>query len=260
MPLSKRTGATLGITAIVALFIAAGAYFYPRVTAPTKAPAVTAPDAPSAPAQPAVVGWRADFSAADAGEDGLPAGWKLVKKPGTKPATFTVEQDPAKNGPFLRMEADRGSASLITVVKNVDLRKTPVLRWKWRVEKLPAGADGRVRSKDDQAIGIYVGTGSALNNKSVSYRWDTETPPGTEGTASYGLGGIKIKWFTLRNKEDAAKDGWITEERNVAEDFKSAWGFYPDTIYISVSCNSQYTRSQAEADLGEMELVSPPSG
>ena len=121
---------------------------------------------------------------------------------------------------------------------------------------MPEGADGRIKAKDDQAIGIYVGAGSALNNKSVSYRWDTETPRGAEGNCAYNLGRTKVKWYTLRSKNDTRDDQWFIEERNVAEDFKEAWGFYPQIIYLSVSCNSQYTNSSAVADLGWIEFFS----
>ncbi len=209
---------------------------------------------PAAVKEEVTVGWRKGFSFSERGA--LPEGWKLAKKPGTKPATFLVETDPEKNAPFLRMTADKASASLVTSVDSVNLARTPVLRWRWRANTLPEGADGRTKGKDDQAIGIYVGEGSALNNKSISYRWDTETPKGAQGDSAYGPGGIKVKWYTLRNKTDAADGQWYVEERNVAEDFKEAWGHYPEKIYLSVSCNSQYTRSSAAADLGWVEFVS----
>jgi len=204
------------------------------------------------------LGWREEFAAVSEVDGNiLPAGWKLQKKPGTKPAVFSVETDAEKDLSFLHMGADKASACLINTVDGVDLKKTPFLRWRWRVTTLPQGADGRMKAKDDQAIGIYVGTGSALSNKSVSYRWDTETPRGEEGNCAYGLGGTRVKWYTLRNREDAGSGQWFIEERNVAEDFKRAWGFYPEKIYLSVSCNSQYTGSKAAADLEWIEFVSP---
>ena len=203
------------------------------------------------------LGWRKEFIPASVtGRGGIPDGWKMQGKPGTKRAVFSIEKNPAKGLSFLHMEANRASSSLITGVYGVDLKKTPILRWRWRATVLPEGADGRVRLKDDQAIGIYVGSGSPLNNKSVSYRWDTETPKGAEGNCAYGLGGIKVKWHTLRNREDAVAGMWFTEERNIAEDFKNAWGFYPDKVYLSISCNSQYTKSLAVADLGWIEFIS----
>jgi hypothetical protein len=36
----------------------------------------------------------------------------------------------------------------------VDLKKTPVLRWRWKAVRLPKGADGRGAVKDDQAVAI----------------------------------------------------------------------------------------------------------
>jgi hypothetical protein len=208
----------------------------------------------------ASVSWREDFASVyKAEEDVLPVGWQLRKKPLTKPAVFSVKKYSGTDDAFLHMEADKASASLITKVDGVDLKKTPLLRWRWRAATLPEGADGRVKAKDDQAIGIYVGAGSALSNKSVSYRWDTETPRGAEGNCAYNLGRIKIIWYTLRSKNDARDDRWFIEERNVAEDFKKAWGFYPEIIYLSVSCNSQYTSSSAVADLDWIEFFSRTS-
>lgn len=213
-------------------------------------------DAPL-PKKKATVVWREAFAPVpDAGKNALPKNWVVQGKPGTLPAVFSTMIDAGKNISFLHMEADRGSASLITNAAGVDLSKTPILRWRWRVMTLPEGADGRVRTKDDQAIGIYVGAGSTFSNKSISYRWDTETPKGSEGNAAYGLGTVKVKWYTLKSKEDAKDGGWFIEERNVAEDFRQAWGFYPDEVYVSVSCNSQYTGSRAAADLGWIEFVS----
>ncbi|MFH1791737.1 MAG: DUF3047 domain-containing protein [Candidatus Omnitrophota bacterium] len=200
--------------------------------------------------------WKVDFSADPVGK--APSGWDLKKKPGTPPAEFTVVKNPKGPKPYLHMTADKASASIVTKIATVDVTKTPVLRWRWRAETLPKGADGRKKTKDDQAIGIYVGTGSMLNKKTVSYRWDTDTPKGSEGECSYGKGTIKVKWYTLRNKEDLKGDTWYSEERNFAGDFNDAWGFYPEKIYVSVSCNSQYTKTEAAADLDWIEFTADP--
>ncbi|MEA3490025.1 MAG: DUF3047 domain-containing protein [Candidatus Omnitrophota bacterium] len=204
-----------------------------------------------------VVGWREDFgSVSPEGRPVIPRGWEKRGKPGTPPAIFSVVRDDKDGLSFLRVEADKASASLICKVKGVDLEKMPVLRWRWRAVTLPEGADGRERKKDDQAIGIYVGTGKGLGKKSISYRWDTETPKGTEGNCAYGGGTIKVKWFTLRDREDAVKKEWFVDERDFMKDFENAWGFRPGKVYMSVSCNSQYTGTDAAADLDWIEFVS----
>jgi hypothetical protein len=203
--------------------------------------------------------WKEDFPCNGAkGEKILPKGWDFKNIIGTQPAEFYLEKDQKGNITFLHMEADKSSGSVVCNPEKINLRETPILRWRWRVNVLPEGADGRYENKDDQSIGIYLGTGNLFIKKSVSYRWDTDTPKGLEGSCAYGAGTIKIKWFTLRNKEDAAGE-WFTEERNVAEDFYKVWGYYPEDVYVSISCNSQYTGGKASADLNWIELASIPT-
>jgi hypothetical protein len=201
-----------------------------------------------------VVGWKDLFQfEGKPGEKILPKGWEVKSKIGTTASEFYLVKDEKDNLSYLHMESDKSSGTLICNPEKVNLKETPMIRWKWRTKSLPSGGDGRESAKDDQAIGIYVGTGSLLSKKSVSYRWDTETPKGSEGNCSYAAGTLKVKWFTLRNKDDSV-DEWFVEERNVADDFYKAWGYYPDEIYISVSSNSQYTASKASADLNWIEL------
>lgn len=251
----------LKISVCILILLIAAATLAPKPYIKIK-PDVNVPEPVPAPVTavvPVPTGWFEDFNGGidSLTPSSLPAGWVVQNKPGTALADFTVRQDGHEKS-FLHMYADKASASVITKLDGVDIKKTPYLRWRWRVNALPEGADGRVRSRDDQAIGIYVGSGSTFSNKSVSYRWDTGTPKNSEGSASYGMGIIRVKWYTLRNKEDAADGRWIVEERNVAEDFKDAWGYYPDEAYLSVSCNSQYTGSKADADLDWIGFDSRP--
>ncbi len=193
-------------------------------------------------------GWRQEFQT-------MPDGWKLKGKPGTPAAVFEPGRSADGSNTWLNMTADKASASLVVELPNVKLADTPILRWCWRVTVLPKGADGRESAKDDQAIGLYVSAGGMFSQKSLAYRWETETPIGEEGTASYAAGVVKVKWFCLRNKQSAKDDSFIIEERNVAADFKSHFGKVPEKIGMSVSCNSQYTGSKAEAQLAWVEFV-----
>jgi len=197
--------------------------------------------------------WREDFKT-------MPAEWVTKLKPGTKPAEFSVTQASGSENGCLNMKADNASATFMIKLKTIDLHKTPILRWRWRVTTFPKGADGRNSKKDDQAIGIYVSHGGFLNQHSIAYRWETETPVKSEGTSSYAAGVVKVKWICLRNKNDGEGKTFFIEERNVAEDFKNAFGYIPDKIGVGVSCNSQYTESQAVAQLDWIELLPKESG
>jgi len=203
--------------------------------------------------------WREDFPAT--GDADLPKGWALRGKFGTPAAVFTVRTASGSTDGVLAMRADRATGSLVTELRRVDLRRTPILRWRWRVLTLPTGGDSRKPELDDQAIGIYFGAGTTLRKRSVSYRWDAVTPKGEQGDCRYGAGTILVRWFTLRGAE-ATVGEWQVEERNLAEDYQNAYQELPTQVYLSVSCNSQYTASKAEAELDWIELCpaaeSPP--
>lgn len=194
--------------------------------------------------------WREDF-------DALPKDWEVRGKPGTPRAKFeavTIAADTNATVSVLRMTADAASSSVVASLPAVDLRKTPILRWRWRVIELPAGADGLDPKKDDQAIGVYVSAGGMFSQRSVAYRWETETPVGASGTAKYAGGVARVQWFCLHNRGSASNE-FVVESRNVAEDFKKAYGEIPEKIGLSISCNSQYTGGKAAAELDWIEFV-----
>lgn len=189
----------------------------------------------------------------------MPRGAEVRGRPGTPLAVFEVVPGPdAAGGHVLRMTAERASGALLVPVTGVDLNRTPILRWRWRVIEWPAGADGRRADRDDQAIGIYIGAEGVFRRPSLAYRWETETPVGTTGVVSYAGGIVRVHWMALRNR-DSGTD-FVVEERNVAEDWRAMVGGPPPrTFAISISCNSQYTRSRAVAELDWFEFAPAPT-
>ena len=194
------------------------------------------------------IAWRQDFQT-------MPRDWRVKTKPLTPPAKFFVVTNETTTNTCLNMTADKASAAFVTQLKDIDLNKTPILRWRWRVATYPTGADGRDPAKDDQAIGIYVNEGNMLGQRSIAYRWETVTPVGSEGGDKYANGIIEVHWIALRCQTNSADGLFYTEERNVAADFQRVYGYIPEKIGIGISCNSQYTKSQAEAQLEWIELV-----
>ncbi len=194
--------------------------------------------------------WREEFNT-------IPPAWEVRTVPGTDVTKFRADPRGANGAGVLVMEADDASATLATQLKTVNLRDTPILRWRWRVLDFPHDADGRVADRDDQAIGIYISAGGILGQRSIAYRWETDTPVGTEGDATYGAGLVKVHWIALRNQRDGT-DAWRTDERNIANDFKRAFGYIPDEPIIAVTSNSQYTKSRAVAELDWIELAPLP--
>ncbi len=189
----------------------------------------------------------------------IPQRAEIRGRPGTPLATFEiVSSAEAADGHALRMTADRASGALLLPVDGVDLERTPILRWCWRVTEWPTDADGRTADRDDQAIGLYIGSGGRFRRTSLAYRWETRTPIGSTGVVSYAGGLVRVHWIALRNRESGSE--FRVEERNVAEDWRAVTGEAPPkTFALSISCNSQYTRSRAVAELDWIEFVSAPA-
>lgn len=191
----------------------------------------------------------------------IPYDWTVQGKPFTRASVFEIQDNPATPGhQWLSITSDKASASLLSSFPlPVDLKKTPIMRWRWRATVLPLGADGRDPDKDDQVIGLYVSSGTRFRQQSIAYRWETQTPVGSEGTVRYA-NVFAVKWVTIRNETHADGQTFFIEERNVAEDFEKTFGSVPDQIGIGISCNSQYTDSRSEAQLDWIEFIASAPG
>lgn len=200
----------------------------------------------------ATVGWREDFANDKPDEKGFPVNWKVEGNlPGVQPSRVFL-----RNG-VLHLESDKSSGGALQILKNVDLNKTPVMRWRWRVLELPKGGDGRFANRDDQAVGIYLILPGFWQKKSVSYHYETLTPKRQWGEASYLCGIVKVKFLVLRNRTDRLGE-WYVEERNVVEDLKKCYGEIPNEFAVSIISNSHNTGSRAVAEVDFIEFV--PAG
>jgi len=193
--------------------------------------------------------WRIEF-------DRWPDGYSVRGRPATPMAIFELVQVPdAVDGHALRMKADRATGSLLIPVPRLEGVGSFVLRWRWRVLEFPTKADGRDARRDDQAIGVYVGTEGGWRRRALAYRWETETPVGQCGESVYAGGLVRVRWICVRNAKDGA-GRFLTEERNLMADWREAFeDSIPSSVAISISCNSQYTGTKASAELDWIELT-----
>jgi Protein of unknown function (DUF3047) len=188
-----------------------------------------------------------------------PKKWKVIATlPGVPDTDFRVVRDAELKKNILRVSVNKSTGLFITdrtIV--VDLNKQPIMRWRWRVKGLPKGGDVRKPNKDDQALAMYIGCNGWVDKKNVSYQWATDTPKGKTGKVSYAAGFVKCSWFVIRNKRDKLNH-WYTEERNVAQDFKKAYGFLPKRFAVSVAGNGQHTGSSTVAEVDFIEFIPAP--
>ena len=209
----------------------------------------------------AVAAWAADiFVVADwskypIGTKGIPDGWKGGNW-GSPKYDFVIEEVDGRKVLHLRSEGDSSTISL-DIKGKVKLKETPILEWQWKVTKLPTGADARKAATDDEAGQIYVAWPrfpEAVRSRIIGYIWDTTAPVGSifksdkTGTVNY----------VVVESGPAKLGQWITERRNVAEDFRKIYGEEPDNPGgVSISIDSDDTKSSAEAFVGTILFRKP---
>jgi hypothetical protein len=179
----------------------------------------------------------ADFSTG-VDEKGVPRGWQLKEKSG-KADVAAVKDDGIA---AVRLRSADTSFSLQKEVR-VDLKQYPVLTWKWKVTKLPAGGDFRKSSADDQAAQLFL---AFSKTRAIVYIWDTAAPQGEMGNAAAPFF-MSIKAIVVRSgKSDIGT--WLTETRNVYDDYKKLFGEEPAEVAgVRLQINSQHTGTSAES-------------
>ena len=197
-----------------------------------------------------------DFQTAKLDKKGIPEGWSYRGKPGTPDVKYELVEDKELKHNVLHITSDKASGVIMVDCSDVDLEKYSIMRWRWKAVTLPAGADATVKSKDDQGIAVYVGYGR-LTQSSISYNWQTKTPKGKSGKSTYNMV-VDVDWFTLRDENDKM-DTWFEEEVNVYDDMKKIFKKIPSSWALSISSNSQYTKSEADVYLDYIEFVEKKS-
>ncbi len=196
-----------------------------------------------------------DWSRYPVGTKGVPEGWK-PQNWGHPKYDFTIVENDGHHVLDLRSHDD-GSTINKDIKRKVNLKETPVLEWSWKAVVLPKGGDSRKKETDDQAAQLYVAWPrfpEAVRSRIIGYVWDTTAPVGTivksEKTST-------VTYIVLRSgTADLGK--WVTERRNVAEDFKRIYGEEPDNPgAISVAIDSNDTHSSAESFMGPIAFKRP---
>ncbi|HBL15265.1 MAG TPA: hypothetical protein DD417_00485 [Elusimicrobia bacterium] len=195
-----------------------------------------------------------DWSRQPTGKTGIPDGWKGQNWGSPKYDFTIVSESPTK---ALHLKS-RDEGSTISKEVKVDVKRYPLLQWRWKVVTLPRGGDSRKKEADDQGGQIYVTFPrfpSAVRSRVIGYVWDTTAPAGTivksekTGTVTY----------VIVRSGDAETGRWLTETRNVYEDYRRIYGEEPgeEVGAVSVAIDSNDTHSAAEAFIGEILFRKP---
>jgi hypothetical protein len=179
----------------------------------------------------------ADFSTWIAAK-GMPSGWELKVKSGKAAYEFKRDGD----NPALHLKSTDSSFSVQGEV-DVDVKRYPVLAWKWKATQLPRDGDFRRSSTDDQAAQLFL---VFTKTRAIVYIWDTTAPQGLmESTSPVPFMTVKV---VVVRSGPAELGKWLAETRNVYEDYKKFYGDEPPAVKgMRFQINSQHTGTSAES-------------
>lgn len=204
-----------------------------------------------------------------------PPGWEVQTLPKVEHQTrYDLVMDDGTI--VLRARADR-SASSLRHGMFVDPKQTPVMRWRWRTQRMLQGADLADSDHDDQVARIYVyfersedemtlkerarfKLGRARKGKqqlsaALCYVWDNRHPVGS----IFDSAETPFVAVVVAANGDAPLGKWISLQRNVTEDYHRAFNAAPTRITgVAVSVDTDDTGETATTWFGDIDFVAAP--
>ena len=213
--------------------------------------------------------WVGRFDGADAA---VPAPWRLLQLdkhvPPTQYRIILWDGIPA-----IEATADHSMALLARPVE-VDLSRTPILCWSWRVDAPLINADMAKKSGDDYAARVYVAFklpasvldfitraklnlaraiyGDAVPDAALNYVWDNRYPLETSRPNAYT---DRTRMIVVES--GAAKAGiWVAERRDLLADFKLGFGTDQGKVtLLAVASDTDNTAEKARAGFADLHFV-----
>jgi len=172
----------------------------------------------------------------------------------------------------LRARAEASSSGILRELR-VDPATHPLLAWRWKVTRLVAKGDIAAKEGDDFAARLYVtfdldtallGAGDRMRIglarmvygprvpvAALCYVWDSRSPAGTVVPNAYT---DRVRMI-VADSGTAKLGQWVRHERDVAADFRSAFGMEPPAVNaVIISTDTDNTGEAAEAFYGDVSF------
>ena len=208
------------------------------------------------------------FSAATAGQS-PPDGWKpLTFKKIDKHTTYVLVKD---NDEVVIKAVAEASASGLAREIRIDSKEYPIIQWRWKVSNILKKGDVRKKEGDDYPARIYITFeydpsklrfferakyfaikllyGQYPPLAAINYIWESKAPVGTMVPNPYT---DRVMMFVVESGSAKLKQ-WVSEERNVYEDYKKAFKEEPPMISgVAIMTDTDNTAESAIAFYGDI--------
>jgi hypothetical protein len=175
------------------------------------------------------------------------SGWKSKVFAGE--TRYSLERTGGKTA--LRADSSAAASGLYREIK-VDLGKTPILNWSWKVDHVLVGADERTRSGDDYPVRVYVVFSGGLyfwRTRAINYVWSNQQPVDSSWLNAF-TGNARM----IAVESGASRAGkWITERRDVRADYRRLFGEEPGHVdAVAIMTDTDNTGAAATAWYGDI--------
>lgn len=201
-----------------------------------------------------------------------PAPWQLLRfDERIAPTQFRLR---AWDGVAALEATANASMALLARPLWLDLARTPMLCWRWRVDAPLRNADMATKAGDDYAARLYLAFslpsselslltraklalarslyGEQVPDAALNYVWDNRYPIGTQRPNAYTE---RTRMWVLRSGATAA-GGWVNERRDVLADAQQAFGIRQVRArLLAVGADTDNTGEQAHAGFADLHFV-----
>lgn len=209
-----------------------------------------------------------EFSAAQIGGS-LPQGWApLTFEKISKHTQYELVGD---EGQVVVKATSHQASSGLTREITINPMNYPVIEWRWKVENILEGGDVTKKSGDDYPARLYItfeydSTKVGFFEKvtyetiklvygqyppigAINYIWESTSPVGTVTPNPYT---DRVHMFVIESGPGKLNQ-WITEERNILEDYRMAFGEDPPHISgVAIMTDTDNTKESAVAYYGDI--------
>lgn len=211
------------------------------------------------------------FSKADI-NSALPAGWSPLNLGGAGHDTrYTLVEE---EGTIVVRAVSDNAASALIYPLHIDLKQYPVVQWRWKVENVLEKGDARQKDGDDYPARLYITFDADAADlgwfekfrfesyhllhgfypplAALNYLWANKLPVGSLLPNIYSP---RVKMLVV-NSGEAQLGEWVTQERNLYEDYLRAFGEAPPAVTgIAIMTDTDNTGERATAYYGDIRLL-----
>lgn len=187
-----------------------------------------------------------------------------------RPNTFVFETN--QDEQVLRIDSDASMSMMATSI-DVDLSQTPVLCWRWRVNRVLEKADMTERFGDDYAARLYLSVaipdtdkslglrlqlglarsiwGDQVPDGAINYVWDNRQPVETVMDNAYT---DRVAMVVMQSGSDRVGQ-WVQQSRDVAQDIKQRFTPSAKAVQIALAADTDNTGETVRAEFADIRFA-----